>query len=71
MDLITHLPTSKGFYSVFIIFDRFSKYLSFIPCKSTCTAPNLDRVFYDHIACKFGISQKIASDRDKRFLSKF
>ena len=33
MDLITHLPTSEGFDSVFTIVDRFSKYVTFIPAK--------------------------------------
>ena len=71
MDLITHLPTSEGFDSVFTIVDRFSKYVTFIPCKVTCTAPDLARMFYDHIVCKFGMPKKIVSDRDSRFLSKF
>ena len=70
MDLITHLPISEGFDSVFTIVDRFSKYATFIPCKATCTAPDLARMFYDHIVCKFGMPQKIVSDRDSRFLSK-
>ena len=71
MDLITHLPTSEGFDLVFTIIDRFSKYVTFIPCKATCTALDLARMFYDHIVCKFGMPQKIVSDRDSRFLSKF
>ena len=56
---------------VFTIIDRFSKYVAFLPCKATCTAPDLARMFYDHIACKFGMPQKIVSNRDSRFLSKF
>ena len=71
MDLITHLPTSKGFDSVFTIVDRFSNYVNFIPCKATCTVPDLARLFFDNIVCKFGMPQKIVSDRDSRFLSKF
>ena len=71
MDLITHLPTSEGFNSVFTIFDRFSKYVTFIPCKATCTAPDLARMFYGNIICKFGMPQKIVGDWDSRFLSKF
>ena len=71
MDLITHLPTFERFDSVFTIFDRFSKCKTFIPCNATCTAADLARMLYDHIVCKFGITQKIFSDRDSRFLSKF
>ena len=71
MDLITHLPTSEGLSLDFTIVDRFSKYVTFIPCKATCTALDLARVLYDHIVCKFGMPQKIVSDRYSRFLSKF
>ena len=71
MNLITHLPTFEGFNLVFTIVDRFSKYLTFIPCKATCTALDLARMFYDHIVCKFGMPPKIVSDKDSRFLSKF
>ena len=70
MDSITHIPTSEGLNSVFTIVDRFSKYVTFIPCEATCTALDLARMFYDHIVCKFGMPQKIISDRDRIFLSK-
>ena len=71
MDLITYLPTSEGFDFGFTIVDRLYKCITFIPCKATCTAPDLARIFYDHIVCKFGMPQKIVSDRDSRFLFKF
>ena len=71
MDLITHLLTFKGFDWVLTIVNRFSKYVTYIPCKAICIAPDLLRLFYDNIVCKFGMPQKIVSDRDSRFLSKF
>ena len=71
MDLITHLPTSEGFDLVFIFADRLSKYITFIHCKAICTALELARMFYDHIVYKFGMPQKIVSNRNSRFLSKF
>ena len=58
MDLVTYSPTSKGFALVFIIVERFSKYISFIPFKATCTAPNLAKLLYDYIVCKFGMPKK-------------
>ena len=64
MDLVSHLPTSKRFDLVFTIVNRFSKYITFIPCKATCTAPDLARLFNDHIICKFGIPKNIVSDKD-------
>ena len=71
MDFIIHLPTSEDFNLGFTTVDRFSKYIIFIPWKATCTAPDLARMFYDHIVCKFGIPKKIVSDGDIRFLSMF
>ena len=71
MDLISHLPTSEGFDSVFTIVDRLSKYVTFIPWKATYKAPDLARIFHDHIVCKFGIPKKIVNDKDSRFLLKF
>ena len=71
MGLITYLPTFKGFDLVFTIVNRSSKYVTFIPCKSSCTAPDLARMFYNHIVCKFGMPQNIISDKDSRFMSKF
>ena len=69
-DSITHLPTSEVFDSVFTIVNRSSKYVTFVPCIATCRAPDLARMFSDHIVCKFGMPQKVVSDRDSRFLSK-
>ena len=71
MDLITHLPTSEGFDLVFIIFDKFSKYITFLPCKDTCTAPNLAGIFYNHIVFRFGMPIKVVSGMDSMFLFKF
>ena len=70
MELIPHLPTYEWFDSVFTIVERFSKNVTFIPCKATCKATELARIFHDHIVCKFGMPQKIVSDRYSRFLSK-
>ena len=55
MDLITYVPISEGFDSVFTIADRFFKYVTFIPCKATCTAFDLVKMFHDHIVCKVGM----------------
>ena len=55
MDLITHFPLSNGFDSVFTIVDRFSKYITFVPCSTSSTALDLAYLFYDNIVCKFGM----------------
>ena len=69
MNLITHLPTSERFDSVFTIVDSLSKYVTFILCKDTCTDPEIAKIFYNHIVCKFGMPKKVVSDKDNRFLS--
>ena len=67
MALITHSPTFEGFDLVFTNVDRFSRYVTFIPCKATCIAPDLAIVFFNHTVCKFGMPQKIVSDRNSSF----
>ena len=71
MDLITYLPTSEWFDSVFTIVDKFSKYVSSIFYKAICTIPDLAILFNNYIVCKFGMPIKIVSGRNSRFLSKF
>ena len=71
MDLITHLPLANGFDVVFTIANRFSKYVTFVPCSTSSTALDLVSLFYDNIVCKFGMPAKIVSDRDSWFLSTF
>ena len=56
---------------MFTIVDRFSKYVTFIPCSTNSTAVDLASLLYNNIVCKFSILVKIISDRDSRFLSNF
>ena len=72
MDLITHLPlTAKNHDAVFTIVDRFSKFVTFVPCRTEVNAPGLAVLFFKHVVCRYGMPQKIISDRDSRFLSMF
>lgn len=71
MDLITHFPVSQGFDAIFTVVDRFSKLVTFIPCQTSSSAVDLAKLFYDRIVCRFGMPEKIISDRDARFLSSF
>ena len=65
-----HLPTSKRFDSAFTIVNRFSKYVTIIPCNVTYAAFDLARVFYDHLVYKFSMPKEKIFDRDGKFLSK-
>ena len=71
MDLITHLPLSSGYDAIFTVVDRFSKYVTFLPCHTSATAVDLAKLFYNRIVCHFGMPKKIISDRDPRFVSNF
>ena len=56
---------------MFTIVDRFSKYVTFLPCSTNSIAVDLVVLFYDNIVCKFGMPVKIVSYWDSRFLSNF
>lgn len=56
---------------IYTIVDRFSRLVRFVPCSSSITAVDCARLFFDHWVCKFGMPQKIISDRDVKFQSKF
>ena len=66
------LPESdRGYDAIFSIVDRFSRFVQFIPCKSTCNAVDVATMFFERWVCKFGMPTKIVSDRDVRFTSAF
>ncbi len=72
MDFVMNLPTSDRHYdAIFTIVDRFSRLVRFIPCKSSLTAQDAAILFFEHWICRFGMPQKIISDRDPRFTSVF
>ena len=72
MDFITHLPTSsRGHDAIFSIIDRYSRICRFIPCSSNLTAVDVANLFFEHWICRFGVPEKIISDRDVKFTSSF
>ena len=72
MDLITDLPESQGFNAVLTIINhRCSKAAKFIPCNTTITGQEVAALYLQHLVPWFGIPQKIISDHDPRFVSKF
>ncbi len=63
-----HLPTStRGHDAIFNIVDRFSRMVRFVPCSSILTAVDAANLFFEHWVCRFGMPNKIISDRDPRF----
>ena len=40
------LPASNGFDAIFTVVDRFSRFVKFVPCHSTCTAADVADLFF-------------------------
>lgn len=72
MDFITDLPLSKGFDACLVVVDHdVSKGVVFIPCTKTTDAKKTAELYRDHVWKRFGLPDKIISDRGPQFASKF
>ena len=54
-----------------VVVDRLTKYTEFIPLPRKYGAPYLAKVFIKHIITRYGIPERIISDRDRKFTSYF
>ncbi|GJE95785.1 hypothetical protein PsYK624_119730 [Phanerochaete sordida] len=71
MDLIVGLPMSEGFNAIWVVVDRLTKYVLFVPTTSGLSAEGFAELFVKNVACKFGIPEYIITDRDPRWTSEF
>jgi hypothetical protein len=72
MDFIVKLPLSNGFNSILMITDHdCTKAAIFIPCNETITAKGVAELYLQHVFKRFGLPQKVISDRDPRLAGNF
>jgi hypothetical protein len=72
IDLITDLPESGGFDSVMVMVDHgLTKGVILSPCKKTITSEGITQLFFKKVFLRFGLYDKIISDRGPQFASKF
>src|ERR1700683_3288226 len=55
MDFIPKLPLSDGFDNIFVIVDKVTKYVVFIPTTTIVSEKETAKLFFHHIISKFGI----------------
>ena len=71
MDFVGPLPSSDQFNCILVVIDRLSKMAHFVPTTVDTSAPDVARLFLDHVYRIHGMPTSIVTDRDARFTSKF
>jgi hypothetical protein len=57
--------------SIMVVTDRFTKYTYFIPYFESSLAEDLAYIFYKYVMANYRFPQRIISNRDKLFTSRF
>ena len=71
MDLITNLPLAEGYDSILVVVDQgLSKGVILAPCNKTITSEQTAKLLLENLYKRFGLPDKIISDRGPQFASK-
>jgi transposase InsO family protein len=71
MDLITGLPPTKGFNSILVVVDHsLTKGVILVPTIDTADSEEIAVLLQANLFKRFGLPDKLISDRDPRFASK-
>ena len=71
MDFITDLPTVNKYDSILVVVDQgLSKGVILLPCNKTITAEQTAKLLLDNLYKRFGLPDKLISDRGAQFSSK-
>lgn len=62
---------SKGYETIMVMADRFSKYTSFMPTAAGCTTKEATQLFFKNMVKYWGLLKHIISDRDPHFTGNF
>jgi hypothetical protein len=72
VDLVTDLPPLGGFDSIMVVVDHgLMKGVIITPCLKMITSEGVAKLFFKHVYRRFGLYDKIISDRGPQFISKF
>ncbi|QRW17988.1 Retrotransposable element Tf2 protein [Rhizoctonia solani] len=70
-DFIVKFPKCKGYDSILVVVDCFSKMMHLIPCKEAATAEDIAQMFLEHVWKLHGTPKRTVSDKGTTFNSKF
>ena len=71
MDFITKLPKiAKGFYGIWVIFDRLTKSAHILAIQDSFSAEKLANIYVQEVVARHGVPNLIVSDWDVRFTSR-
>jgi hypothetical protein len=72
IDFVTDLPVCEGYDSVMVVVDHdASRGMIPLPCKKTITAEETAQLYHWNIYPRFGLPDKVISDRGPQFSAKF